>query len=98
VESWFSRRIGDRRRAVFSAEPVKNSFSSPDQIGTRTARVELFVDQPDDVIAGAIKAGATGGDIQNHDVSWGTHRQGGFIDPFGHQWLVGDKSPLNRFP
>jgi uncharacterized glyoxalase superfamily protein PhnB len=82
----------------FLHEPVKNSFSSPDQIGTRTARVELFVDQPDDVIAGAIKAGATGGDIQNHDVPWGTHRQGGFIDPFGHQWLVGDKSPLNRFP
>jgi len=31
----------------------------------------LFVDQPDDVIAGAIKAGATGGDIQNHDVPGG---------------------------
>ena len=82
----------------FLHEPVKNSFSSPDQIGTRTARVELLADQLDDVIAKAIKAGATGGDIQNHDVPWGTHRQGGFIDPFGHQWLVGDKSPLNRFP
>jgi PhnB protein len=59
----------------FLHEPGKNSFSSPDQIRTRTARVELFVDQPDDVIAKAIKAGATGGDIQNHDVPWGTHRQ-----------------------
>jgi hypothetical protein len=29
---------------------------------------------------------------------WGTHRQGGFIDPFGHNWLVGDKSPLDPFP
>ena len=82
----------------FLHEAVKNSFSRPDQIGTRTARVELLADQLDDVIAKAIKAGATGGDIQNHDVPWGTHRQGGFIDPFGHQWLVGDKSPLKRFP
>jgi PhnB protein len=30
-------------------------------------------------------------------VSWGTHRQGGFTDPFGHVWLVGDKSPLQRY-
>jgi PhnB protein len=31
-------------------------------------------------------------------VPWGIHRQGGFIDPFGHLWLVGDKSPLQRVP
>ena len=24
------------------------------------------------------------------------HRQGGFSDPFGHLWPVGDKSPLTR--
>jgi hypothetical protein len=24
------------------------------------------------------------------------HRQGGFDDPFGHLWLVGDHSPLSR--
>jgi PhnB protein len=28
-------------------------------------------------------------------VSMGTHRQGGFRDPFGHNWSVGDKSPLD---
>jgi PhnB protein len=27
---------------------------------------------------------------------WGVHRQGGFLDPFGHRWLVGDTSPLRR--
>jgi uncharacterized glyoxalase superfamily protein PhnB len=27
---------------------------------------------------------------------WGKHRQGGFFDPFGHLWLVGDTSPLDR--
>jgi len=81
----------------FLHEPVKNGFQSPKEIGTTTAKVELFVDQPDEVIARAIKAGATGGDIQDHIAPWGTHRQGGFTDPFGHNWLVGDKSPLNRF-
>jgi uncharacterized glyoxalase superfamily protein PhnB len=30
-------------------------------------------------------------------VPWGIHRQGGFIDPFGHLWLVGDVSPLQQF-
>jgi uncharacterized glyoxalase superfamily protein PhnB len=80
--------------AFFLHEPVKNSFVSPEEIGMRTARVELFVDNPDEVLARAVAAGAQGGDMQDHQVPWGTHRQGGFIDPFGHNWLVGDKSPL----
>src|SRR5437899_249121 len=50
----------------FLHPPVNDSFQSPKEIGTRTARVELFVDQPDEVIAGAVKAGATGGDIEDH--------------------------------
>jgi PhnB protein len=60
--------------------------------------VEVFVDEPDELIARAVKAGATGGDIEDYIAPWGTHRQGGFADPFGHIWLVGDKSPLYRFP
>ena len=78
----------------FLHEPVRNSFVSPQEIGTRTARVELFVDNPDEVIARAVNAGAQGGGMQDHQAPWGTHRQGGFIDPFGHNWLVGDRSPL----
>jgi len=82
----------------FLHQPVKGRFNSPKEIGTTTARVEVFVDEPDEVIARAVEAGATGGDdIKNHIVPWGTHRQGGFTDPFGHIWLVGDKSPLNHF-
>ena len=80
----------------FLHEPVENRFDSPKGIGTTTARVELFVAEPDEVIARAVDAGATGGDIQDHVAPWGTHRQGGFTDPFGHVWLVGDKSPLNH--
>jgi len=82
----------------FLHEPVKDKFSSPQQLGTTTARVELFVDKPDEVIERAVKAGAKGGEPRDHEAPWGIHRQGGFIDPFGHNWLVGDKSPLNPFP
>ncbi|HTL18428.1 MAG TPA: VOC family protein [Patescibacteria group bacterium] len=78
----------------FLHEAVKGQFESPKDIGVRTARVELFVDDPDRVIAKAVRAGASGGGIEDHRRSWGIHRQGGFIDPFGHNWLVGDKSPL----
>jgi len=67
-------------------------------VGATTVSVELFVDDPDKVIARAVDAGATEGQIENHTVPWGTHRQGGFMDPFGHKWQVGDKSPLDRFP
>ncbi len=78
-------------------ESVEGRFASPLALGTTTVRVELFVDDPDAVIARAVEAGATGGEIKDHLRPWGTHRQGGFTDPFGHNWLVGDKSPLNRF-
>lgn len=78
----------------FLHEPVSPGFDSPKQIGTTTTRVELFVDDPDGVIARAVAAGATGGHIQDHRAPWGTHRQGGFTDPFGHTWSVGDRSPL----
>jgi uncharacterized glyoxalase superfamily protein PhnB len=77
----------------FLHQPVQNAFASPKEIGTTTVRVELFVDEPDEVIARAVAADATGGEIRDHIVPWGTHRQGGFTDPFGHRWLVGDKSP-----
>ncbi len=42
--------------------------------------------------------GATGSLDNNHQMPWGVHRQGGFLDPFGHIWFVGDRSPLNLFP
>jgi len=85
---------------IFLHEPVKNNFSSPLELGTTTARIELFVDNPDEIIKHALEAGAKGSldDIQDYQMPWGIHRQGGFTDPFGHRWLVGDKSPLNTSP
>ena len=82
----------------FLAEPENNGWASPDAIGTTTVRVEVFVDDPDAFVVRAIEAGADGSRdaVRDHQMPWGTHRQGGFFDPFGHLWLVGDKSPLGR--
>jgi PhnB protein len=68
-------------------------------LGATTTRVEVFCDDPDSFVARAVAAGADGSDeIKDHQVPWGVHRQGGFTDPFGHTWSVGDKSPLRPFP
>lgn len=71
---------------------------SPAESGLRSVRVELFVDDPDGFIERALAAGATASPegVQEHDTPWGRHRQGGFRDPFGHLWSVGDRSPLQR--
>ena len=83
----------------FLHEPANNGFGSPAAIGTTTVRVEVFADDPGTYVERAIKAGADGAldPVRDHQTPWGTHRQGGFHDPFGHSWLVGDKSPLRRF-
>jgi hypothetical protein len=90
-------RLGDDMAARL--QPASNGWNSPTEIGTTTVRVEVFVDDPDTFIEHAIRAGADGtlDSIRDHQTPWGKHRQGGFFDPFGHLWLVGDKSPLNAF-
>ena len=72
-------------------------WDTPATAGTRTVRVEVFVDDPDSFIARAVAAGADGSvdEIRDHQRPWGVHRQGGFTDPFGHLWLVGDRAPLS---
>jgi uncharacterized glyoxalase superfamily protein PhnB len=84
----------------FVGEPAKNGWNSPQELGTTTTRVELFCDNPDEVIRRALEAGATGSleDLRDHQMPWGPHRQEGFVDPFGHIWFVGDRSPLRPFP
>jgi len=86
--------------AFFVGEPANNGWENPAKLGITSARVEVFCDDPDTFIARAVQAGANGSfdNIKNHEAPWGIHRQGGFIDPFGHIWLVGDKSPLSPFP
>jgi uncharacterized glyoxalase superfamily protein PhnB len=84
----------------FVGEPANNGWDSPLTVGTRTVRIEVFVDDPDAFVQRAVAAGADGSrdPVRDHEMPWGTHRQGSFDDPFGHRWLVGDRSPLERHP
>lgn len=111
---WYERALGARRlwdlgsvvglavqdAPFFLAEPANNGWDSPHAAGTTTVRVEVFVDDPDAVVARAVAAGADGStdEVRDHQAPWGTHRQGGFVDPYGHIWLVGDRSPLGPHP
>ena len=82
---------------LFLGEPAGNGWDIPAALGTRTVRVEVFVDDPDSFIERAVAAGADGtvDEIRDHEAPWGIHRQGGFIDPFGYLCLVGSRSPLS---
>ncbi len=111
---WYKRALGARvlwslgsvagleitGAPFFLAEPANNGWETPTKLGMPSARVEVFCDDPDTVIARALEAGAVGSleNINDHQRPWGIHRQGGFTDPFGHIWLVGDRSPLQRHP
>lgn len=91
-------QIGGSPFYLHEVNPKNPSETSPTKAGVTSTRVEVFVDDPDSFIEQAIAAGATmGSQIEDHQVPWGTHRQGGFKDPFGHSWSVGEKSPLNTY-
>jgi PhnB protein len=83
----------------FLGQPERNGWDTPRSLGSTTLRVELFCDAPDAFVARAVAEGATGGhEVREHQAPWGVHRQGGFVDPFGHIWFVGDRTPLQRSP
>jgi PhnB protein len=82
---------------LHEVNPKNPSENSPGPLGLTSTRIELFVEDPDRFMARAIAAGASlSSEIEDHARPWGTHRQGGFRDPFGHVWSVGDRSPLSR--
>jgi uncharacterized glyoxalase superfamily protein PhnB len=84
---------------LFVREETPPGRVSPASAGKiNTVSIELFVDEPDRVVERARLAGATATNMEDHQRSWGTHRQGGFTDPWGHSWLVGDKSPIAPWP
>lgn len=82
---------------LHEVNPRNPTESSPHAVGATSVRIELFVDNPDEVIQRALAAGATlGSPIEDHHHFPGiVHRQGGFRDPFGHNWSVGNKTPLH---
>jgi uncharacterized glyoxalase superfamily protein PhnB len=84
---------------IHEAVPGRRTEPSPADVGLTTTRIELFVSEPDSFIDRARKAGATAVEpVTDHETPWGIHRQGGFTDPFGHRWSVGDSTPLEPFP
>ena len=87
--------IGGAPFLLHEAVAGRPSERSPEDAGTTTVRIELFVDDPQTVIERAEDAGATRVEHPaEHEAPWGVHRQGGFTDPFGHRWSVGDRTPL----
>ena len=82
---------------IHEVNPKNPSETSPDRLAATSTRIELFVEDPDGFMERAVAAGAIlGSELEDHQQPWGTHRQGGFRDPFGHVWSVGDTSPLSR--
>ena len=80
---------------LHEAVPGKKSEPSPTEVGLTTTRIEVFVDNADDLIDRAARHGATNVEhVTMHETPWGAHWQGGFTDPFGHRWSVGDRTPL----
>ena len=80
---------------LHEVNPHNPAETSPEEAGVTSVSIELFVDDPDAFVERAVAAGATpGAAVVDHEMPWGTHRQGGFHDPFGHKWSVGDASPL----
>ncbi|WP_144128224.1 VOC family protein [Catellatospora sichuanensis] len=90
--------VGGAAFFLHEVNPQNPTETSPGQVGITSIRIEVFADDPDNFIERAVAAGAIGVGIEDHHVPWGTHRQGGFTDPFGHKWSVGDRSPLGPFP
>ena len=89
------RQIDGAPFFLHEVNPTNPVEDSPDRVGVTSTLIELFVDDPDGFRDRAIAAGASPGpEVEDHQHSSRTHRQGGFRDPFGHNWSVGDRSPL----
>jgi len=87
--------IGEAPFFLHEINPNNPTETSPLEVGYTSTRIELFVDDPDELLANALSAGASlARSMEEHTLPWGVHRQGGFQDPFGHNWSIGDWSPL----
>lgn len=87
--------VGGAPFFLHEVNPLNPAERSPADIGQTSVRIEVFVDDPDGFLSRAVAAGAVcTSEVTEDEVPWGTHRQGGFRDPFGHNWSVGDRSPL----
>jgi PhnB protein len=77
--------VGDARFWVGAADPGMGRLS-PEEIGGRTSRTLLVVDDPDAVVARAVGAGASETSPVEEEHGW---RLGRIVDPHGHEWEIG---------
>jgi PhnB protein len=84
--------IGDAAFWVAAASSSMKRFS-PRAIDGTTGRTLLVVENPEQIVAQAIAAGATQASAVGNEHGW---RLGRIIDPFGHEWEVG--KPLGSWP
>ncbi len=66
---------------------------SPNAIGGTTSRTLLVVEDPEQVVARAVAAGAEQASSVEDQHGW---RLGRIVDPFGHEWEIG--KPLGVWP
>lgn len=66
---------------------------SPRAIDGATTRTLLVVDDPDQMVGQAVRAGASETYPVTDEHGW---RLGRIIDPFGHEWEIG--KPLGAWP
>ena len=74
-------------RVGVATESVDLGTPSPETVGATTVRIALDVDEPDELAARAVAAGAREMfKVENQPYGM---RQGRVVDPFGHHWLIG---------
>jgi PhnB protein len=70
---------------VVAADAARQRLSPPTAGGT-TGRTHLVVDDPDELHARAVAAGASSTSPVADENGW---RVGRIVDPFGHEWEIG---------
>jgi PhnB protein len=77
--------VGNACFWVAAASPDMARFS-PAAIGGRTGRTLLITEDPDELFARAVGAGASGTAPVGEEHGW---RVGRIVDPYGHEWEIG---------
>jgi PhnB protein len=84
--------VGHSAFWVEDESPPDGNFS-PETLGGPTSRMLLIVDDPAEVMGGALRAGATEVNPVADEHGW---LLGRVDDPFGHRWEIG--KPLVEWP
>jgi PhnB protein len=84
--------VGNSLFWVEDESPAHGNFS-PQSAGGATTRMLLIVDEPEQLLARAVAAGASEVSPVQEEHGW---RLGRIDDPFGHRWEIG--KPIQDWP